>query len=146
MNHIAWNYLKPTNSFIRFLLVGILNTFIGLLTMFFLLNLLNQGYWISTFLGNAVGAMVSFLLNRTFTFNSKVSFIKGGSSFIIVILITYFFAYGLSSMISKAFYNMVDITNFISEKELAVIIGVGLYTIINYFGQKYFVFRTGKAN
>lgn len=75
------NYLKQTNSFIRFLLVGIVNTAVGLSIMLFLMNALELSYWISTFIGNGTGAVTSFLLNRTFTFKSDIEWRRGVARF-----------------------------------------------------------------
>ena len=62
-----------TSSFARFLLVGLFNTLVGLSASFAFFNLLHLNYWISTFAGNTIGAVVSYTLNRTFTFRSNVS-------------------------------------------------------------------------
>ncbi|WP_430101061.1 GtrA family protein [Paenibacillus polymyxa] len=36
--------------------------------MFLLFNILETNYWLSTFIGNSVGATVSYFLNKRFTF------------------------------------------------------------------------------
>ena len=58
-------------QFVRFLMVGVANTIVGLSVMYLLLHLAGLSYWTSTFLGNSVGAVVSFFLNRSFTFRSQ---------------------------------------------------------------------------
>lgn len=128
--------INPT--FLKFLLVGALNTFIGLGIMFFLKNGLKWPYWIATFTGNTAGAVVSFLLNRVFTFNSKVPIKEGAVRFTAVILTCYLFSFSVSRILS----GQIDAKHgLISTDSLAIILGAGIYTITNYFGQKLLVFH-----
>lgn len=133
------SFLKRTNSFSRFLLVGVVNTLTGLSLMFLCLNVMEWSYWVATFIGNSVGALVSYLLNRTFTFQSTIPFKKGLPWFITVILTCFLFSYWLSEFVAEFILN--DIQTLIKKDELAILIGSGLYTVSNYFGQKYLVFR-----
>lgn len=136
MNHFTWrleSYLKPT-KFLRFLLVGMINTLLGLSVIFMFLHVFDQGYWISTFFGNAAGMICSYLLNRSFTFKSTISFWKGGSTFFLASGICYFFSYWLAEKI-------VIITSDHYLREIAVLVGMIFYTLSNYLAQKYFVFH-----
>ncbi|MGG4266943.1 GtrA family protein [Peribacillus simplex] len=132
------NYLKHTNSFIRFLLVGMVNTGVGLSIMLFLMNVLELSYWISTFFGNGTGAVMSFLLNRTFTFRSDIDWRRGVARFFCVILICYSAAYSLGQAIAESLEGSV---HFSIQQNAAILIGTIFYTILNYIGQKYFVFK-----
>ncbi|SNT52187.1 Putative flippase GtrA (transmembrane translocase of bactoprenol-linked glucose) [Bacillus sp. OK838] len=132
------NYLKHTNSFIRFLLVGMVNTGVGLSIMLFLMNVLELSYWISTFFGNGMGAVTSFLLNRTFTFRSDIDWRRGVARFFCVILICYSSAYSLGQAIAESLEASV---HFSIQQNVAVLIGTIFYTVLNYIGQKYFVFK-----
>src|SRR6476660_7448236 len=80
-------------TFVRFLLVGVANTIVGLSVMYLLLHVAGLSYWTSTFLGNSVGAVVSFFLNRSFTFRSQSSVSKSMIRFVAVILFCYFISY-----------------------------------------------------
>ncbi|MDW7615635.1 GtrA family protein [Peribacillus simplex] len=132
------NYLKHTNSFIRFLLVGMVNTGVGLSIMLFLMNVLELSYWISTFFGNGMGAVTSFLLNRTFTFRSDIDWRRGVARFFCVILICYSAAYSLGQAIAESLEASV---HFSIQQNVSVLIGTIFYTVLNYIGQKYFVFK-----
>lgn len=136
MIHLPWPSL--TSPFFRFLLVGVLNTIIGLSSIFFLMNILELGYWASTFIGNGIGAVCSFLLNRSFTFKSDIPFLQGGAMFVLVIFSSYIIAYSLSPFVASFF------SNWLPEREMAVFIGAGLYTVFNYVGQKRVVFTNRK--
>lgn len=126
--------LNQTNTFLKFLLVGAVNTVIGLSTIFLLMNVFEQNYWISTFVGNSVGAICSFFLNRAFTFKSRVSVKSGGVKFLVVIITCYLLSYSLSNWIAES------VSGFLTKNNVAVLLGTVLYTLLNYFGQKYFVF------
>lgn len=133
------NFLKPTNSFIRFLLVGIVNTCIGLSIIFLLMNGIGLSYWLSTFIGNTSGAVISYILNRNFTFKSNTSLGASGIRFAAVVLISYFGAYGISDLLWSGILNETSLI-LVTNKDVSVLFGACLYTLMNYFGQKYLVF------
>lgn len=133
--------LRRTNPFFRFLLVGAVNTLTGLSIMFILLNLLGQSYWVSTFIGNSTGAAVSYFLNRTFTFQSRADIRKSANRFIAVILFCYFISFAISHLAAGIMQGFTFFKYALSREELAVVIGAAIYTLTNYFGQKYFVFK-----
>lgn len=137
---IIEKYLNQTSPFTRFLFVGVINTLVGLSVTFLFLNLLEQSYWTSTFIGNSIGAICSFLLNRTFTFNSDAAILTGGIRFILVILVCYFLSYTLSSYLIQFF----QFRGVLSNREFAVLLGTIFYTVSNYIGQKYVVFHKRK--
>lgn len=141
---IMGNYLKRTNSFIRFLFVGVFNTLIGFSIMLLLLNLAGVSYWFSSFLGNSVGAAVSYMLNKSFTFQSRASVKTSIPRFIFVILGCYCLAYGTSHIVLNIFVDFALITNTMTAENIAVAFGTVLYTMLNYLGQKYFVFKKPK--
>ncbi|WP_019155623.1 GtrA family protein [Robertmurraya massiliosenegalensis] len=134
---IMGKYLTLTNSFVRFLLVGCVNTFVGLSTSFVLLNGLGFNYWLATFFGNSIGATCSFILNRSFTFQSNVTVKKAGIRFILIVLFCYWISYLLSAVVAEFF----SLNGLFTTNELAVLIGAFFYTVSNYFGQKFLVFR-----
>jgi putative flippase GtrA len=119
----------------------VVNTLTGLSIIFVLLNVFGFSYWISTFVGNCVGALVSYLLNRTFTFGSQIDFTKGVPRFITVILVCYFLSYSLSEFVADGVFHLYGPVPFINEDEFAILLGSGLYTIANYLGQRNFVFK-----
>ncbi|CEG28377.1 GtrA-like protein [Bacillus sp. B-jedd] len=136
---IPANTLNRTHPFFRFALVGAINTIAGLFIMLMLLNAVGFSYWLSTFIGNAVGAAISYFLNRAFTFKSKVRFSKGVPRFLVVILCCYFLSYWLSARIVE--FGLGTILPKEWTDEAAVLLGGLFYTISNYIGQKKFVFR-----
>lgn len=133
--------LKRTNTLIRFLMVGVVNTITGLSIMLLLLNVAGQSYWVSTFLGNSCGAFISYFLNRRFTFQSKVNIKKGVFRFITVTLFCYLFSFTISNFVGGAIEGIYFFNSLLIKGNLAIFIGTGVYTLTNYFGQKFYVFK-----
>ncbi|MDF2606931.1 MAG: putative rane protein [Bacillales bacterium] len=128
------------NSFIRFIFVGFINTIVGLSTIYFLFHSVGFSYWVSTFLGNSVGACVSFVLNRSFTFRSKSNLTSSIAKFIIVILLCYFVSYNFGrNFVEWALRNNLHISSDF-KTNLAILLSTGLYTLLNYLCQRIFVF------
>ncbi|MFK7697733.1 GtrA family protein [Paenibacillus sp. HJGM_3] len=134
------------HSFVRFLLVGVLNTLIGLSATYLLLNGLDLHYWIATFLGNCIGACVSYVLNRTFTFQSQTSVGRSAWRFVAVILVCYGLSYAAGLVLSDWLLALVSEQYAGWADNLAVLIGAGLYTITNYIGQRFFAFRESRPS
>ncbi|MGV3466272.1 MAG: GtrA family protein [Heyndrickxia sp.] len=109
--------------------------------MYLFLHLFHFSYWISTFLGNTIGCFVSYFLNKSFTFKSDKSFTSSIFRFILVILICYFFSYYIGEKLALLLFEQLSFLPSAYGKDAAVLLGTGIYTICNYFGQKYFVFR-----
>lgn len=128
-------------SFVRFLLVGVVNTIVGLSSMYLFLNGCSFSYWVSTFLGNVIGACVSYILNRSFTFKSNAAVGTSMLRFAIVILICYFISYFLGEKIALFLFSQISFLGTKYAQDAAVLFGTGIYTITNYLGQRLFVFK-----
>ncbi len=132
--------MTPRYTFIRFLMVGCINTIIGLSAIYMFLHVFHFEYWVSTFIGNSIGATVSYFLNRHFTFQSEVSMLSSIPRFIIVILFCYGFSYKIGLTFAETVLSEIELFNGY-EEDFAVLIGAAFYTVTNYFGQRIFVFR-----
>jgi putative flippase GtrA len=132
------------NSFFRFLLVGIVNTIVGLSSMYILLHGFSLSYWASTFIGNIIGACVSYFLNRRFTFKSSAAVGKSMIQFAAVILVCYFISYYLGEKLALYCFSLLPFLGKKYAADAAVLFGTGFYTITNYLGQKLFVFNKNK--
>ncbi|WP_264740119.1 GtrA family protein [Cytobacillus firmus] len=138
---ILEHYLKRTDTFIRFLLVGTVNTIVGLSMIFMLLDVAGLSYWSATFLGNSMGAAVSYFLNRTFTFRSRASIQSSAVRFIFILFLCYILSYSISGMAAEIIQTFTLLGHDVSPEGLAVLLGAGIYTLTNYIGQKYLVFN-----
>jgi len=130
-------------TFLRFLLVGMINTIIGLSVMFLCLKGFHCSYWFSTFSGNVTGLLVSFFLNRRFTFQSQIGTGTGILKFFLMAGVSYLFSFyvGLefSERVARGFPVFRNYT-----REMGILTGSGLYSGLNFWGQKYFVFQQGR--
>ena len=134
------------SSFIRFLIVGVINTLVGTAVMFGLYNLAGlhrwgqAGYWLSTIGNYTVGSVVSFFLNKHFTFKNKEKGRAVVIRFVINVAVCMILAYG----IAQKCVELALAGTFLSEQlqgNIAMLVGMGLFVVLNYFGQRFFAFR-----
>ena len=121
---------------LRFIVVGVLNTIIGTATML-IAYYCGFGYWISTALNYIVGSVFSYFANKYFTFHSKAKDKKELFRFIINIVVCYFVAYGVAKPIIIKVLGSGNI--FIDY--VSMILGMLIFIVINYLGQKFYVFN-----
>lgn len=123
---------------IKFLVVGVINTLVGTGVMFVLYNFFSVSYWISSAANYVVGSILSYFLNKYFTFQNKEKSLMQIIRFIINIAACYLLAYGAA----KPLVTMV--LSGMNEKvqgNVAMLVGMCLFVILNYFGQRWFVFK-----
>lgn len=125
----------------KFLLVGVFNTIVGAGIMFLLYNLAGCSYWVSSASNYVVGSILSFFLNKYITFQNKENSFKQIIKFIINILVCYGVAYG----IAKPLVKLILSTQSESLRDnVAMLVGMCLFTGLNYFGQRFFAFADDK--
>lgn len=123
---------------LKFILVGMVNTLFGGAVMFLCYNLFSLSYWISSALNYLLGSLLSFFLNKYFTFQSKKKSFREVFRFIVNILFCYLIAYGIARPLAR---KILGAASFRLRENLAMAIGLFLFTVINYLGQRFFVFR-----
>lgn len=123
---------------IKFILVGIINTIVGTSVMFLLYNLAGVNYWLSSASNYIVGSVVSYLLNKYFTFNNKEKSLKQVAKFAVNISVCYLLAYGIAKPAVGVILSPLALT---VKENLAMLVGMGLFVIFNYIGQRFFVFK-----
>lgn len=121
----------------KFLLVGAANTLLSAVLMFLLEGL---GYWPSTAIAYVAGAVLSFFLNRSFTFHSRAAFWPSVLRFAVNVVVCYLIAYSVAQPVVSWVLSRTAIPALWQERA-AKLCGMGLYTVINYFGQRFFAFR-----
>ena len=127
----------------KFLLVGVGNTLLSMVLMFLLEGL---GYWPSTAIAYVAGAVLSFFLNRHFTFQSEETLGRSAVKFAVNVAVCYALGYGIAGFIVQPIATVVLAQLGVSglwPERLVKLAGMGLYTIFNYFGQRFFAFRKG---
>lgn len=129
-------------KFLKFIIVGAINSIVGFSLMFFFYNVLKLGYWGATFSANFIASILSFFLNKNYTFKSKESNIKSMIKFMGVILVCYILAYSVAEKVvicalSKLPYKFGTSIN----EQIAMVFGMFVFTGFNYLGQRYFAFK-----
>ena len=62
--------------FLKFIIVGIINTMFGTVIMFLFYNFFDANYWISSAANYFFGSILSYYLNNKYTFKSNKKDIK----------------------------------------------------------------------
>lgn len=122
---------------VRFLLVGGLNTVVGMLVMAGL-YWAGAGYWVSSAGNVLAGGVCSFVLNRNWTFRSKGHVGRQAVWFCLEQLVCYVTAYGLSRPFIG--WLLQDLTKSWQER-ISMTFGMLLFVLLNYELQRNFVFR-----
>ena len=122
----------------KFLLVGVLNTLVGNGLMFLLYNLAHWGYWPSTAVSYILASIMSFFLNRYFTFKYKGKGWKVVFRFALNIAVCYLLAYGIAQPLMRWLLSGASET---VRDNIAMVTGMCLFVGFNYLGQRFFAFR-----
>ncbi len=121
----------------RFIIVGIINTIVGTAVMFGLYNLAGCSYWVSSAANYIVGSILSFCLNKYYTFNYKGDVLGSALRFAINIAVCYLLAYGIAKPLVLA---LLPGSKTLQEN-VAMLVGMCLFVGFNYLGQRLFAFR-----
>jgi len=123
---------------LKFLLVGIVNTVVGCGTMFLLYNLVHCSYWLSSAANYLIGSIVSYFLNKHYTFRNRTRSLKQVLLFAANTIVCWLISYALA----KPFILWLLTRQSVALQEnIAMVVGMVLYTGLNYLGQRFFVFR-----
>jgi putative flippase GtrA len=125
-------------KFLKFIIVGIINTLVGSAIMFSLYNIADFSYWVSSACNYFFASILSFFLNKYFTFAIKKWNLFMAIAFIINIVFSYFIAYGFAKPAMN--YLLQDKSQNIREN-IALFVGMCLFACLNYLGQRFIVFK-----
>ena len=112
-------------TLIRFVIVGVINTVVGTAIMFGLYNLAHCTYWVSSASNYILTSILSFFLNKFFTFQNKEKSIGQVVRFAVNIAVCY--------LLSGAAASVRD--------NVSMFVGMCLFTAFNYCGQRFFAFK-----
>lgn len=126
-----WRAIVPGSAF-RYVAVGAANTIVGYAIIWGAMYGLSMAPIPANLFGYSVGFVVSFILNRRFTFRSRVRTVSAAPRFAAVTVVAY-----LSNLGTVA--ALLSIPRF--DAYLAQICGLAPYMIVGYLGSRYFVFN-----
>ena len=118
-------------QFIKFSLVGLINTAIFYATYFVLLQF-GFFYAVAITIGTFVGIINSYIWNKFFTFSAKKKSVREMCKFLIVYGVQY---------ISNLIIVFLCVRFVGISPELAGLVAIGVGVFISYFGHKFWTFR-----
>lgn len=127
---------------IKFIVVGIINTVVGTAIMFGLYNLAGCSYWVSSATNYILTSILSYFLNKYFTFQHKGDSLKSAIRFAITIASCYLLAYGIAK---PAVISILSGQSKTIQENAAMFAGMCLFVGFNYLGQRFFAFREAKV-
>lgn len=122
--------LINARSAIRFGIVGIANTFVGLGVIYSTKFFLGFGDVLANATGYGVGIVVSYTLNRRWTFGYSRAVLPSFLRFLGVLAIAYFLN----------LFTVLAAIRLGTNSYLAQALGVPPYTLFSYLASRYFVF------
>ena len=108
----------------KFLLVGVVNTLAGMAANYVLTSIL------------------SFFLNKHFTFQSRDRGAGQAVRFAANIAVCYLIAYGIAKPLCLRLLSGAAVS---TRDNVAMLVGMVLFTGLNYLGQRFFAFRSPKT-
>ena len=122
----------------RFILVGIANTLFGTAIMFVFYNVFHLSYWLSSASNYFFGSILSYFLNKSFTFRYGKTDLKSIVRFTVNILVCYRLAYGFAKPAMKYLLSGYSVS---IQENVSMGLGMFLFVGLNYLGQRFFAFK-----
>lgn len=129
---------KLIRQIISFGIIGIFNTLLGVVLIELFYNLFHWNYWFSSVTSYVIGSIYSFFANKKLTFKVEGQMRSTAIRFAVNVAICYGIAYGVAKPLVKVILSGMSMR---VVENVALLVGMGLYIILNFFGQKFFVFR-----
>lgn len=123
---------------LKFITVGIVNTLLGMFIMFGLYNVFGCSYWLSSAVNYVLVSILSYCINKKFTFNYKGDRAGSGIRFAVNIAVCYFAAYGAAKPLVRFILEESQVS---IQENVAMAVGMIVFTGLNYLGQRFFVFE-----
>ncbi len=138
MKQLYTQYKDFIMEVLHFGIVGVVNTLMGWLIMFLLYNLVHLNYWLSSAISYLIGGIYSYHANSRVTFKVEERDRWLPWRFAVNVIVCYLAAYSVAQPLVK--FALSSQPKVIVDN-IAMVVGTGLYIIMNFFGQKFFVFR-----
>jgi len=125
-------------QFIKFSIVGLINTGIHYTVFLLFYRIVSINYLIASVMGYCCGLLNSYLMNRKWTFNSGAVDKKNEFFKFIAVNVT---ALGINVASLRLLVESLGI-----KPEISQLASIGLSLIVNFIGNKYWTFRPVKTN
>jgi len=130
--------LFTDKTFMKFVIVGVVNTIVGTTIMFVFYNVFHLSYWISSASNYFFGSIVSYILNKHFTFHNHQKGWAPLLRFTLNIVICYLLAYGMAKPLMS--WLLTGFSREIQEN-VSMLLGMVLFIVFNYLGQRFYAFK-----
>ena len=125
-----------------FLLIGLGNTVLSLAIQLGLYSWAHLGYWPSSALAFLIASVSSFYFNRRYSFHSRGAVGRDALRFAVNIAVCYLLAYGAAQPLMERVIPWLGWGWLVRwQGQITLVAGNGLFTCLNYFGQRCFAFR-----
>ena len=140
--HSYYRYLTSAYSsgivqFVKFSIVGVLNTSIHYCSFYLLFHYLGVYYLLASAIGYTLGLINSFLLNKSWTF--RVKQIQNSTAFM------KFLAVNMVAFLTNLIALSLLTESYSIYPELAQVWAIALSLFVNFLGNKFWVFSEGKV-
>lgn len=125
-------------TFLRFIAVGVVNTLFGYAIMFVFYNVLKLDYWISSASNYFFGSILSYFLNKYFTFRDQTRGWKPVLRFAVNIAACYLVAYGVARPLVRL--ALAGLSQTVIDN-VAMLTGSVVFVGLNYLSQRFLTFR-----
>lgn len=125
--------------FIKYNLIGIVNTLITLCVVWFLYEFLKWNLELSNFLGFVAGGINSYWMNRRLNFKSRNRKTTEIFRFVVVFLCAYLVNLFVLETLKN---NLPTVGDFLSAGYLANVLANIAYVIVSFLLYRYFVFKS----
>ncbi|MCX4339761.1 MAG: GtrA family protein [Lachnospiraceae bacterium] len=134
---------------IHFGMVGVINTLMGWGIMALLYNLIHMNYWLSSGISYFIGSVFSYHANAKLTFKVEERDKWLPWRFAINIIVCYLVSFSVAKPLVARLIELTGLARGggLSQalfENIAMIFGMGIFIVMNFFGQKLFVFKTRK--
>lgn len=127
---------------IHFGMVGVINTLMGWIIMAVLYNLIHMNYWLSSGISYFIGSVFSYHANSKLTFKVENKDKGLPWRFAVNIIVCYLIAFGVAQPLVES---VLASQPKVIVDNVAMVLGMGFFVVMNFFGQKLFVFKKTKA-
>lgn len=123
---------------IHFGLVGVINTLMGWVIMAVLYNLVHMNYWLSSGISYFIGSVFSYHANSRVTFKVENKDRGLPWRFAVNIIVCYLIAFSVAQPLME---KILAAQSKVVVDNVAMFLGMCMFIVMNFFGQKIFVFR-----
>jgi putative flippase GtrA len=141
---MKFNSQSPIIQFIKYALVGVMNTLLTLIVIFVCKSLFGINEYVSNAIGYIAGVINSFVWNRNWVFRSNGAFSRQAVHFIIGFLVCYAIQFAVVWSLNQFTLKDVELDLVVftlSGYGIATLIGNVCYTVCNFIYNRLITFK-----